>query len=72
MGEYLIDHIDKGLGIVPKKMPNNLSLVAIGEDGRDQGDTLICGEGTNDQALPHRDSTGHEKLVRQIDVWFQS
>lgn len=36
MGEYLVYHIDKSLGIVPTQVLDRTSFTAVREEGRDQ------------------------------------
>ena len=60
MGKHLIDHIDKGLSVIPREALNHFSFMTVREDDCDQGDTLIRGEGTNNQPLPRWNVTTHE------------
>ena len=47
-------------------MLNRLSFVAIGEEGCDFEDALLCGKGSADQALPCRGVTAREGLLKLI------
>jgi hypothetical protein len=49
---HLIYHIDKGLGIVPREVPNDFDLIAVREDLRDQRDAFVSGEAVTDQPFP--------------------
>ena len=62
--KYLIHYVDDGLSVIPTQAFNRAGLIAVGEDGRDQGDTLSCGEGKIDQALPRWNTPGGGKPVR--------
>ena len=62
--KHLIHYVDDGLSVIPTQAFNRVGLIAVGEDGRDQGDTLGCDEGSIDQALPRWDTAGGGKPVR--------
>ena len=49
---YLGYRVKKGLGILPVKVPDHLSLVEVGEDFHHQRGTLVRSECTADQLLP--------------------
>lgn len=44
MDTYPIYYVNKGLGIISREMTDHLDPVAVGEDGRYQGNALVCGE----------------------------
>ena len=46
-------------------MLNRIGLPAVGEDVRDQGDALICGEGKINQVFPRWDAATREKSTGQ-------
>ena len=68
--KYLIHHINKRLSVTSAQMLNHLSIIAVGEDIRDQGDALIRAEGTINQAFPDWNSAAREKVVRQTNAWL--
>ena len=49
---YLVYHVDKCLNSIPAKTSDYLDLTPVRENGRNQGDPFICGEGTPNQAFP--------------------
>lgn len=65
MERDLIYCVDEGLGIVPAEAAGRLNLTTVGEDGRDQGDTLVYCEGAGDQTLP----CGHQGK-RNLDYYL--
>lgn len=68
--KYLIHHIDKRLSVIPAQTLNHLSIITVGEDICDQGDSLIRTEGTINQAFPHWNSATREKMIRQTSGWL--
>ena len=50
--EYLIYHVNEGLSTVSAKSSNQLSFISVGEDGRDQIDSLFRREMTTNQPFP--------------------
>ena len=52
MGEYLVRHIDKCLGIVTTETLDYPDLDVVREDGCDQGDPFVCCEFPTDQTFP--------------------
>ena len=67
MGIYLLYQIDRILGIIPREVFEHLDLDIIREDYRDQGDTVVGGEGITDQLFPDRMFAAHEKAVKLIN-----
>ena len=59
-GYYLIYHIDEGLGIVSRKVPNRFNFVAVGKNVRDQRDPIFQSGRMVNQALPCRRAAVHE------------
>lgn len=49
--QYLTYRVDEGLSMVPTSSIDRLSLVGVREDGRDQIDALISGNGASNQAF---------------------
>ena len=66
MGKYLINHINKGLSVVPAQTLDRLSLITVREDVCDQGNAFICGERTVNQAFPRWSAAACEELIRPI------
>jgi hypothetical protein len=55
---YLVDYVDKVLGILSREMYDRFNLVIAREDGRYQRDALMGREGIIDQSFPcWRDTT---------------
>ena len=53
--EHLIHHVNDRLSFVSTETLHRLSFTAIGEDGVDQGYTLVCREGVINQPPPRGD-----------------
>ena len=61
---HLVNHVDKGLGIIPAEGLEHFDLVAVREDGRDHRDAFACGKFPVDQTFPRWSVASREKPVR--------
>jgi len=64
VGTYLVYLVDNGLGIISGEVLDHLDLITVREDRRDQGDTLVRGEGIAGQPFPCCVVAAHGKTVR--------
>jgi len=63
---HLIYHVDKSLSVIATQALDHFDFIAVGEDGLYQGDALICGEGTINQALPRWNAAVRDESVGLI------
>ena len=61
---YLVDYVNKVLGILSREMNDRFNLVIAREDGRYQRDVLMNREGIVDQSFPCWRDTTHENTVK--------
>jgi hypothetical protein len=67
-GTHLVYQVDKGPGIISREIFDSLHLIVVREDGRYQGDALVCGKGRTYQPFPEWGVTTHEKTISSTDV----
>ena len=63
---YLINHVNKSLGIFPTKAPHHLESILLREDDLDQIYALLRAKVTSDQPFPGWRVTVDEKLDQRI------
>ena len=68
MWAYLVYDINKVLGVVAREVFNHLNLVVVREDGRDQRDAFIRGEGVTNQSFPGWAPTGDSRMAKLINA----
>jgi hypothetical protein len=64
VGTYLVDRIDKGLGVIPREVSDQLDLIMVRENGRYQRYAFIYGKGVVDQSFPGWRITVHKYAAK--------
>ena len=69
METHLVYHVNKGLGIAPTEMPDDLDLIKVRKNGFDQRDALVNGKCGTDQLFPGWRAAVHEEAVKLTCRW---